>query len=352
MTGVIYDVERVAWLMLWASVALASAMTLIVIVQRIALAVHQAGLRRLERRYGPVIERALRGDREAIDSLARCPRRLQLPLARLLITPLIEVRDQERIAATRKIARAMALVPVADRYIQSRRWWRRTVALRALGLLQFKERSSQIVAALDDPNTEVRNAALDALADIMDPATLPAIIVRLHDTSLQRGRRAAALSAFGSQAEGFLVDLAAVDPEHRFNYSRALGFCGTARSRPMLCEWIDDARAEVRAAALEALARIGLDDHAARFAIAALDNHDARVRAMAAAALHGWTGPGDAAARLAQHLDDTWMVAVQAARSLQSMRDLGRIQLEARANRSDLGGVLARQMLWETEVRL
>ena len=40
---------------------------------------------------------------------------------------------------------------------------------------------------------------------------------------------------------------------------------------------------------------------------------------MAAYALRGWQGPGDAAARLAAHLDDTWAVAVRAARSLQSM---------------------------------
>lgn len=211
---------------------------------------------------------------------------------------------------------------------------------------------SQIVAALDDENFEVRNAALDALADVGDPEALPAIVARVHDVTLQRGRRAAALTAFGTRCEGLLLDFAQVDAENRVIYTKALAICGTARSRPLLCEWTGDVRTEVRTGAFEALARVGLDQSAASLALAALDSRDVTVRKAAAAALHGWTGPGDGASRLARHLDDTWPVAVQAARSLQSMSEAGRIQLEIRATQSDLAGVLARQMLWETEVRL
>src|SRR5262249_44346942 len=256
--------------MLWAGVALAAAATTIVIVQRVALSAHEAGLRRLERQYRLVIERALHGDAGAVASLVGCHARERLPLARLLIVPGLEDRDPQRIDATRAIVRAMAILPIADRYLRSPWWWRRATALRALGLMQVTERSSQIVAALDDGNAEVRNAALDALADLRNPATLQAIVVRLHDSSLHRGRRVEALAAFGPQCEAFVLDLAAADPEHRLNYARALAICGTARSRPSLCAWTSDARVEVRAAAFEALARVGLDDAAASFAIAAL----------------------------------------------------------------------------------
>ena len=74
---------------------------------------------------------------------------------------------------------------------------------------------------------------------------------------------------------------------------------------------------------------------------------DAEVRAMAAYALHGWMGGGDAASRLASRLDDTWTVAVQAARSLEAMGAAGVVALYASRPRSDLGAFLARQILWQ-----
>jgi HEAT repeat protein len=233
--------------------------------------------------------------------------------------------------------------------LRSHWWWRRTVALRALGLLQATNRTGRIVAALDDPNENVRNAALDALADMQDPAALAAIVVRLHDASLQRGRRAAAIEAFGSQCEVLLLELSRVDPENRLSYARALAICGTQVSRPTLCGWTSDTRATVRAAAFEALAHVGLDEAAASLAVQGLESRDVAVRAMAAGALHGWTGAGDAASHLGRHLDDTWTIAVRAARSLRSMGHAGRVELEACAIRSDVAGVLARQMLWEAQ---
>ena len=222
------------------------------------------------------------------------------------------------------------------------------MALRALGAMQAADHTGAIVAALDDSNNDVRNTALDALADMQNPASLPAIVVRLHDASLHRARRGAVLAAFGRQCEPFLLDLAAVDPEHRLNYALALGICGTAAARPILCEWSGDARAAVRAAAMEALSRIGVDRASVPFAIAALEDGDATVRAMAAAALHG-CADRDTAASLARHLDDTWAVAVRAARSLQTMEAAGRAELEARATGDGLPALLARQMLWEAK---
>lgn len=349
MNGLLLSVDRLALWALWTGLTVAAVMTAIMIVGRIALLWHERLVWRLEETYGPVIERALHDDAGALDLLVRSPSRHRLELARLLIFPLVDVRSPDRIAATRDIIRAMTLIPLADRWLHSRRWWRRIAALQSFGLLQFRERAPQLVAALDDGNGDVRSAALDALADLHDPATLKAIVVRLHDTSLQRGRRAAALAAFGTQCEGSLLDLAAVDAEHRVNYAKALGICGTARSRPTLCEWTADARAPVRAAAFETLARIGLDDRAAALAIAALDSRDVYERAMAAAALHGWTGAGEAPARLALHLGDKWPVAIRAARTLQSMGPAGWAELESCATRGDAAGVLARQMFWEAE---
>ena len=144
---------------------------------------------------------------------------------------------------------------------------------------------------------------------------------------------AQAIKSFGSDCEPFLLEMSEVDPANRLNYIHALAICGTARSRPVLCRWTRDTRIEVRATAFEALAYVGLDDEAARVAIEGLESDDPQVRAMAAYALRGWQGPGDAAARLAPHLDDTWAVAVRAARTLQSMGPAGSVELQARASR-------------------
>jgi hypothetical protein len=333
-------------LMVWGAVVLSLTTAAAVVVERAAFGVQQALSHRLTRRYAPLIQRALDGDEAARQALSASPPRHRLAIARLLITPLIEDRDPTRVERSRAIALTISGLQFADRYLGSRLWWRRALALRALGLIQAKDRTAQLVAGLDDAHPDVRAAALDGLTDLGDPAAVPAIVARLHDTSLHRGRRGAALKAFGSQCEPLLLEMSEIDPACRFNYTRALGICGTHRSRPTLCNWTGDARMEVRAGAFEALAYVGLDDNAARIAIEGLESDDVQVRAMAAYALRGWQDNGAAAAHLATHLDDAWAVAVQSARTLQSMGHAGFAALQARASRPGLGGLLARQMLW------
>ena len=351
MNPLLLEFDRLAPVMVWAAIALALAMLAAVIVERAAYAVLQARGRRLIQHYAPLVQRALADDEAARRELLASPVRHRVAIARLLIAPLIGDRDASRITRTRAIAQAMSLLQIADRYLRSLMWWRRALALRALGLIQAHDHAAQLIAALDDGHSDVRAAAMDGLTDLQDQASVQAIVVRLHDTSLHRGRRGAALKAFGSGCEPMLLEMSKVDPENRLNYTHALAICGTSRSRAVLCRWTHDPRVEVRAAAFEALAYVGLDDDSARVAVEGLESDDAPVRAMAAFALRGWQGSGDAAARLAMHLDDTWAVAVRAARTLQSMGDAGFVELQARAARSDLVGLLARQMLWQREAR-
>jgi HEAT repeat protein len=346
MTGLFLEFEYLASLIAWSAATGALTMAAAVVVERAAFGVQQARSRWITKHYRPLMRRALEGDETARRELAASPARYRIEIARLLIEPLIEHRDPGRIAVVRVIAQDMSILQLADRYLRSRLWWRRARALQVFGLIQAGDHSAQIVAALDDPHPDVRAAALDALMDLRDPATVPAIVVRVHDTSLHRGRRGAALKAFGSRCEPFLLELAETDPANRLNCTHALAICGTHRSRPVLCRWTSDPRVEVRAAAFEALAYVGLDDDAARVAVEGLESPDSQVRAMAAYALRGWQGPGDAAAHLATHLDDTWAVAIRAARTLQSMGPDGFAELQARASRPNLSGLLARQMLW------
>ena len=336
--------------LLQAGFVLALVMAVVVIIERGVVVQLARHARHIQVRYGPMAYRALDGDKDAAAELAACPARHRFDVATLLIVPLIDDRDPERIARTRDIVREMSVVPIADRYLRSRWWWRRALALRALGLLQMTDRTAQIIIALDDAHADVRAAALDAVRDLRNRASLQAIVVRLNDPSLPPGRCAAALAAFGPACEPFVLELARIDPGHRLHYIRALGLCGTLRSRPALAECTHDLRPEVQAAALEALAEIGLDDHSTTRAIACLQHHDPSVRAMAAFALGGATSRPDVATQLARHLDDVWEVAVKAAQSLRSMRPHGLDTLRACAGRQGLSGVLARQMLWEEEL--
>ena len=339
------DADVVARLLLWLSVSLVLAMTAIVVAERAVVVAIRARGRQLEGRYRPLVADALAGHHAAIERIGATPARHRLAIARILIEPLVHDRDPARIARTRAIVGALSFTAIADRYLRSWLWWRRAVALRALGVLQLRDRTAAVVGALDDPHADVRAAALDALSYLHDPASLPAIVVRLHDASLHPARRLAALAAFGPACESFLLDLAEVDPAHLENYAQALGLCGTHRSRPVLARWTQDARPEVRAAAFEALAGVGVDTEVASLAIEALESEDEVVRAAAAHSLNGWTGSANAAGPLARHLDDVWPVAVRAAQSLRSMGSAGIVELEARASRSDLPGLLARQML-------
>jgi HEAT repeats len=345
MTAVLDAFTRLSFQLLQATIVAGTVLLIVILVERTTLGFLEFRRRHMERRYQPVVRRALAGDPEARQALLASPSRHQLAIARILILPLVGDRNPSRVAETRAILRAMSFIPTVIRYLRSRWSWRRALALQVLGVLQIREHSAAIVSALDDPDPIIRSAALDALTDLQDPATLPAIVVRLHDASLPHGRRLAALAAFGSSSEPLLLDLMAVDSKHAINYVQALAICGTKRSLPVLCGLTGDPRPEVCVAALEALGRIGVDEIAADYVLAALDSGNVGIRAASAKALRGCADPA-VIARLADRLDDVWVVAVRAAHSLRSMGAPGIAALKAREHGPDTAGALARYMLW------
>jgi len=330
--------------------ALALALAVALVIERAAVAWWDARRARLERLYQPLIGKALDGDDAAQRRLAESPHRHRRLLAELLLFPMHDSRDRTLVDRARRILGRMTPPGLIDRYMGSRWWWRRAMALRAAGFLQMREYTPRLVAALDDRHAEIRAAALDGLTDSRDPRALGAIVVRLHDETLHRGRRAAVLAAYGSQCEPLLLDLAAVDAENRRLYAVALGITGTEAARPALSSWLLDARPAVRVAALDALRHTGLDASSSGAVLAALDDPETRVRAAAARALGADTAPG-VADRLAVHLTDSWPVCADAARALRRMGADGRLRLEQASARDDLAGTLARQMLWEDAAR-
>ena len=184
-------------------------MTAIVVVERAVSALVRARRDYIVHRYQPFVRGALAGDDAAVGRLVAAPARHHLGIARLLVEPLIDDRDPALIARTRAIVIALSIVPIADRVLRSWLWWRRAVALRALGVLQLRDHTAAVIAALDDPHPDVRAAALDALTACTTSRRFAAVVVRLHDASLHPARRLAALAAFGPECEEFLLELSA-----------------------------------------------------------------------------------------------------------------------------------------------
>jgi hypothetical protein len=299
------------------------------------------------RRYGPLVRRALDGDTVALRTLRSSASRHRIFILQLLIAPLYAQHDPGYAERARGIFEALTGASVAQRLLSSRRWWRRAMALRALGVLQVRAFTPAIVAALDDPHPEVRAVALDALADLRDPSSLQALVVRLHDETLNRHRCLTAIAAYGTDSESLLLNLASLDPANRLGYAVALAICGTRRALPLLCDWTQDPDAKVRAAALTAIGQLGLDERATRLTMDALTSQDVNVRRAAAHTLRLAMENTDVAARLVGHLGDAWPVAVEAAHSLRSIGATGTRVLREAAAGHGLAAQLARQMLWD-----
>jgi HEAT repeat protein len=262
---------------------------------------------------------------------------------------LLRVTGGATVTHVRKAAKAMGLVPRWKTALESRLWWRRADAARALGCVEEPSAVSGLVARLDDRHEEVRAAAVEALGRLGDPRALAPLVEGLWDDSgLQHARVVLALREFGATAVGPLLS-----HERRHHAATAtiadlLGAVGEAAALEPLTAWCSDAEPAVRAAALRALGTIGTCDRTYYYALRALKDDHVGVRAAAARAL-GRSRRGEAAPYLAQALHDDWEVAVESAHGLRDLGPAGRRELERATSGPALA--LARQMLWELDRR-
>ena len=126
-----------------------------------------------------------------------------------------------------------------------------------------------------------------------------------------------------------LIAHARVHPDDLAIVAELIGFTGAANAADDLLAWSSHADPQVRAAALQALGSLGLDDRAYYYVLRALGDTSDAVRAMAARAL-GRSRRSDAAPYLAQHLGDEWLVAAHAATALRMLGPSGERELAAR----------------------
>jgi HEAT repeat protein len=285
-------------------------------------------------------------DTAALDRLVqRCGGARRLAAADLLLRPLRSITgdliERSRDALVRLGLRDLWLARLHDR-----RWWVRSEAAQALGLIAEPKAVPSLTQSLDDDHEEVRAAAIEALGRIGDESTLAVLVMQLQTPRHQRARVVSALRNFGPAASAALVRWSHEVSPDRQMVAAVLGQLGSSAGLGTLTGWSGDPDAALRVACYRAIGDIGLDERAYYFALRALGDPHPAVRAMAARAL-GRSGRADASPYLAAHLSDEWTVAAHSAAALKQLGEPGLQYLTESVRANGPGADLARQMLWE-----
>jgi HEAT repeat protein len=314
----------------------------------------QAREERLRARYQPLVDGVLTcaGEvtAEAREELRAVPARERGFVGRLLVAPL-RVSGGTTVDAASAACEALGLVDRWMADLGGETWWQQAEAARCLGLLRVRRAFKPLLACLENDHEEVRAAAVDALGRLGDADCVPALLAALPDASRhQRARVVEALRELGPQAAYALIAHARVRPDDLAMVAELVGFTGAAAATGDLLAWCAHEDAKVRAASLQALGSLGLDDRSYYYTLRALGDDVPAVRAMAARAL-GRSRRQEAAGYLAAHLNDDWQVAAHAATALRMLGPSGERELLAHEHDEGLAGILSRQMLWERRIR-
>ena len=188
------------------------------------------------------------------------------------------------------------------RLLHSRRGWKRATAAFALGDMGSPRAVPALLAALDDPNGDVRAAASRSLGRIGPDEAIEPLVTASVEQRVPRDVAMLALLDVGPMAVPRLLELTRhPEPRVRTSAVELVGLLGEAGDAEELPTLLRDTAAEVRAATVGALGRLGAA--AARDAlIEALDDRVPSVRVAAARALGqiGGRSALDALVRLAR----------------------------------------------------
>ena len=146
----------------------------------------------------------------------------------------------------------------ALRELRSRRAWRRAAAAYRLGDMGCEEAAPALLTALDDRNRTVRAAAARSLGRLKIVDAAKPLVEALVSGRVPNGVAGEALVELGPSAVPELRAIA----EHPRQRLRAtaitlLGLVGDSTDAPLAVRCLGDPSAKVRAAAADALARIG-----------------------------------------------------------------------------------------------
>jgi len=326
-----------------------------VLVRHAVVGLRERHVAQLQTLYQPAVDAVFAAQdpgqlEAAIARLAPAPRRYARHIGRLLVKPL-RIASGSPVDSARAAAARLGLVDRWREDLDAHRWWVQAEAARALGLVRAEGVLKPLLQRLDDPHEEVRAAAVEALGHLGDAGCVPALLRALPDASRhQRARVVEAIRELGPGVAHALIAHARTHPDDLATVAELLGFTNASGAADDLLAWSSHDDPGVRAAALQAIGSLGLDDRAYYYTLRALGDTTSEVRAMAARAL-GRSRRRDAAPYLAERLGDEWLVAAHAATALRMLGPAGERELHARKDAPGLAGVLARQMLWEQTSR-
>lgn len=310
----------------------------------------------LESRFQPLVDLVLGASETAADRarLIRFGRRSPLLLGRMIVAPLLSFAGGP-VDLGASLAAEAGVADFWRKETKDRRWWRRAEAVRSLGVAGDRQSFAAFVGALDDTHEEVRAAGVEALGRLGDLRAVHELLKRLPEQSRhQRVRIVDSLRSLGPDGAPALLEFVRHRPAVLpFVTDLVPAICGAASAEDVVA-FCDHGTAAVRAAALSVLGTIGLDDTTFYFALKALSDDDAGVRAMAARAL-GRSGREDAAPYLGDRLQESdWTVAAESAKALLGLGAAGASILSTFADNSggnSQAAALAKQMLWERQAR-
>ncbi len=212
-------------------------------------------------------------------------------------------------------------------------WSERAGAASLLGNLGLPGGVSPLLGALRDRNEDVtvQEAAAEALGRVRDPRAIAVLLDELRtQDEFAQPRIASALVAFGSVAVAPIVEqLPKVEePAVRAWLARVLGEIRDPEAVGAALELARDPSDHVRAAAVEALGRLGLPRAVPSLVERALRDPTPFVRAQAAASL-GQMGAESAVDALAAALDDpSYDARLRAVEAIEALRPKDLLPLE------------------------
>ena len=295
--------------------------------RRLRLAVQEKRAERVRARLAPIIESvradASPADRQRLrDAVAELDGHSRPIAAALLIDRLDEAPASDRDAIV-ELLREAGAIDVALRSARARTAWRRSLACATLGAAGAREAVPVLEELLHDHNHHVREAAVEALGAIGDPASLPALReMYLAESFVRPGIVYAALVGFGpAAADIFAEGIRSENPRVRASACFGLAFTGREEvsqdgvSFEPIEHALADADPAVRIAAADALATVG-DGPAPDDLLTLVTDPEPRVRRAAARALGAYDDPRAVLVAATALRDDEREVALRAAESL------------------------------------